>query len=66
MKFQCFSNGDRIWLSQRFGKPAVVKIVTNDGLFWEEGTSLKKLEGVEKFFLQVEVFFIKLFAKVLA
>lgn len=66
MQFQSYSNGDRIWISQRYGKPTVVKYLTHDGLSWEEGEAPKRLEGAEKFFHRIEVFFIKLIAKVLA
>lgn len=67
MEFRSYANGDRIWIGQRYGQPTVVKFLTHDGLSWEEGEkSHHRLEGVERLFHQIEVFFIKLIAKVLA
>lgn len=67
MQFRVYNTGDRIWVSKRYGKEEVVKIITNDGLIWEEGdTGLRKLVGAEKISHQVETFFIKTILRVLS
>jgi hypothetical protein len=67
MEFQAYKNGDKVWLSQRYGKQTVVKVVTHDGMVWsEDEPTLKRLEGAEKIVHNVEVFCTKLILKVLS
>lgn len=54
MQYRTFNTGDQLWYSKRDEQDVVVKLITNDGLTWEEGQSgLKKLTGVEKYFHRV-------------
>lgn len=69
MEYQVFNTGDQIWTSQRDGKRVSVKVITHDGMVWEEGDEalhLRRLEGMEKYFHMVEVFCIKLILKVIS
>lgn len=34
-----YNTGDQIWTSYRDGKTKVVRVITHDGVFWEEGMS---------------------------
>lgn len=65
MQYQYFNTGDQIWTSQRFGKRTTVKLITHDGLAWEEGeTGTRKLTGMERALHRVVVFWIKTLYKV--
>jgi hypothetical protein len=67
MAYQIYNTGDQIWTAQRHGKQATVKVITHDGIVWEEGDeSARKLTGSEKIAHQVQVFFTKLILKALA
>lgn len=67
MEFRVYNSGDKIWLSERYGKQTVVKVVTHDGAVWsEEEPTLKRLEGADKIVHRVEVFFTKLILRVLS
>lgn len=60
MEYQAFSTGDQIWTSQRYGKRVTVKVITHDGIVWEEGDeTIHKLTGMEKVVHQVQVFLTK-------
>jgi hypothetical protein len=64
MEYQVFTTGDQIWTSIRYGKRATVKLITHDGLAWEEGEeTFHRLTGVEKLAHRVQVFFIRLILK---
>ncbi len=67
MEYRAYSNGDQIWLSKRYDKQTVVKVITHDGMIWsEEEPHLKRFEGAEKVIHQIQVFFTKLILKVLS
>lgn len=64
MEYQVFTTGDQIWTSQRYGKRVTVKLITHDGLAWEEGEdTFHHLTGAEKIAHRVQVFFIRLILK---
>ena len=67
MQYQVFSTGDQVWTSQRDGKRTTVKMISHDGMVWEEGDKepFRRLKGVEKFIHQVTVLCIKGVLKVL-
>lgn len=66
MQYRVFATGDQIWTSQRYGKEVTVKLLTHDGLYWDEEStsSMTKLTGFDKNIHKVEVFFIKLILKI--
>ena len=67
MEYRVFNTGDQIWLSQRYGKPTVVKVLTHDGLtFSEDEPTIRRIEGAERIVHQITVFFMKIILKVLA
>ena len=68
MEYRVYNTGDQIWTSQRYGKRVSVKVVTHDGLVWEEGDTVtfRKMDGVELRIHQVQVFLTKLILKALA
>ncbi len=68
MQYQVFSTGDQIWTSQRFGQRVTVKMVTHDGMVWEEGDAqpFRRLHGAEKYIHTVQTFLVKLILKVLS
>ena len=67
MQYHVYNTGDQVWTSQRYGQRVTVKMITHDGMTWEEGDkeSFRKLQGVEKTFHQATIFCIKLILKVL-
>jgi hypothetical protein len=68
MEYQVYSTGDQVWTSQRYGKRVSVKVITHDGLVWEEGdeTTFRKLEGMEKYLHQAQVFLARMILKVIS
>jgi len=67
MEYRVYGTGDQIWLSQRYGKRTVVKILTHDGLSWAEDEGpMKPLTGAERYVHVATVFCIKLILKVLS
>jgi hypothetical protein len=68
MQYHVYNTGDQVWTSQRYGRRVTVKMRTHDGMVWEEGDegSFRRLQGVEKFIHQVEVFAIKLILRLIA
>lgn len=66
MDYQYFNTGDQIWTSQRYGKRTTVKLITHDGLAWEEGDlETRKLAGMERLMHRVVVLCIKGIYKVM-
>lgn len=68
MQYRVFNTGDQIWTSQRYGKEVTVKLLTHDGIVWNEDDaplSITKLTGLEAAFHKAEVFCIKLILKIL-
>ena len=64
MEYQVFSTGDQIWTSIRHGKRVTVKLLTHDGLSWEEGEeNSHRLTGVELWVHKATVFCIKIIHK---
>jgi hypothetical protein len=56
MEYQIYNTGDQIWTSQRYGERKTVKLITHDGLVWEEGDeTFHRLTGMEKVVHQVQV-----------
>ena len=57
MQYKTFNTGDQVWYSKRYGQDVVVKLITSDGLTWEEGDAkpLTKLTGAEKFLHRIVV-----------
>jgi hypothetical protein len=67
MQYRVFNTGDQIWLSERYGKQVVVKLLTHDGLAWsEDEPSMKRLTGAERYVHLATVFCMKLILKVLS
>lgn len=68
MQYSVYSTGDQIWTSQRYGKRVSVKVITHDGMVWEEGdtAAFRKLDGIEKHFHTGQVWLIKLILKVIS
>ena len=67
MEYQVFSTGDQIWTSQRDGKRVTVKLLTHDGLSWEEGEGeAHRLTGVELYVHKATVFCLRLIHKAMA
>lgn len=67
MEFRVYNTGDKIWVSKRYGRDTTVKLVTHDGMVWEEGdTTFHRLEGAEKYVHVIEVFLTKIILKVLS
>jgi len=68
MQYHVYNTGDQVWTSQRFGQRVAVKMITHDGMVWEEGDveSFRKLTGVEKHIHTVQTFLVKLILKVLS
>lgn len=66
MNYQVYNTADQVWTSRRYGQRVVVKVVTHDGLTWEEGGKLQKLTGVELRIHQVQSFLIRLILKVIS
>jgi hypothetical protein len=68
MQYRVYNTGDQIWLSQRYGKEVTVKLITHDGIYWDEETNAPptKLTGLEAAMHKVQVFCIKLILKVLS
>jgi len=64
MEYQVFTTGDQIWTSIRHDKRVTVKLITHDGLAWEEGEeTFHHLTGMERIAHRVQVFFIRLILK---
>ena len=60
MEYQIYNTGDQLWTSIRNGKRVTVKVITHDGLVWEEGEQeTRKLTGAQKIAHQVQVFLAK-------
>ena len=82
MEYRVYNTGDQIWLSQRYGKEDVVRILTHDGMIWSEEIEpiilkreghedipihpMDKLSGSEKSIHKIQMLFTKLILKVLA
>ena len=67
MQYHTTNLGDQFWTSQRYGQTVTVKIITHDGITWEEGqVGLTKLTGVEMYIHQVVVTWLRLWFKVTA
>jgi hypothetical protein len=51
MEYRTYNTGDQIWVRRTVdGQLLTVKLVTSDGLKWEEGElGLTKMEGPERF-----------------
>ena len=67
MQYHVYNTGDQVWTSQRYGQRVTVKMITHDGIVWEEGdaTAFRKLKGVELFIHKVQTFCVKAILKVL-
>lgn len=67
MQYRVFTNGDQVWLSKRSDQTVTVKLLTHDGLAWEEGDTvpLRSLQGFEKVLHQVQVALITFILKIL-
>lgn len=67
MQYHVYNTGDQIWTSQRYNQRVTVKMVTHDGMTWEEGdqNSFCRLQGLEKYIHCAAVFCIKMILKVL-
>lgn len=67
MQYQVFNTGDQVWTSQRYGKRVSVKVITHDGLVWEEDdtATFRKLAGMEMLVHNIQIFFTKIILKVL-
>jgi hypothetical protein len=67
VQYRLYNAGDQIWLSDRYGKQVVVKIVTHDGLtFSEEEPVMRRFSGVEHYLHLVKTFFIRGILRVLS
>lgn len=67
MQYHVYNTGDQVWTSQRFGQRVTVKMITHDGMVWEEGDTepFHRLQGAEKYIHQTTVFCIRAILKVL-
>lgn len=64
--WQYFNTGDQIWLEWRDNKWTVVRVLAHDGMAWSERElGLTRLVGMERFFHQIVVAWLKLAHKVL-
>lgn len=68
MQYQVHNTGDQVWTSQRFGQRVTVKMISHDGMVWEEGDEqpFRRLQGAEKYVHAVQTFLVKLILKVLS
>ena len=68
MQYHVYKTGDQVWMSQRFGRRVAVKIITHDGMIWEEGDTeiFRRFQGFEKAVHQATVFCIRVILSILS
>jgi len=68
MEYHVYSTGDQVWTSQRYNKRVSVKVITHDGMVWEEGDTVafRRLEGMEKAIHTVQVFLTRMILKAIS
>lgn len=65
MQYRSYITGDQIWVRTTAGCEEVVKVITHDGKYWEEGMpNLVNLSGFERFIHRVHVFALQILHRI--